>query len=114
MDTPKPSIAQLNDEFRTTAILEDLVNCRVVFTHGIASLPTKDIDRIMDLVRNFTDFNEGNDPYGEHEFGTVSADWQEVFWKIDYFGLDLNEASVDPTDSTVTIRVLTVMLAEEY
>jgi Protein of unknown function (DUF3768) len=114
MTNIKPSLAQLNDEFRATAILENRPNCRVAFTHGIASLPTKDIDRIMELVRSFTDFNEGNDPNDEHDFGNVTTDWQDVFWKIDYYGLDLEEASVDPQDPSVTIRVLTVMLSEEY
>ncbi len=37
-----------------------------------------------------------------------------MFWKWDYYDLDYSMHSPDPTDETVTARVLTVMLADEY
>ena len=101
------TIALLNDLARVT-----LTDCRVVITQGIAALD--DLDAIMAKVQAFNDFNERNDPYGEHDFGTIEHDAQTVFWKIDYYDLDLSMHSPDPADPTVTQRVLTVMLAEEY
>ena len=68
----------------------------------------------MAKVQAFNDFNERNDPYGEHDFGAIEHDGQTVFWKIDYYDLDLSMHSPNPADATVTARVLTVMLAEEY
>ena len=101
------TIALLNDLARVT-----LTDCRVVITQGIAAM--NDLDAIMAKVQAFNDFNERNDPYGEHDFGAIEHDAQTVFWKIDYYDLDLSMHSPNPADPTVTQRVLTVMLAEEY
>ena len=101
------TIALLNDLARIT-----LTDCRVVITQGIAAL--NDLDAIMAKVQAFNDFNERNDPYGEHDFGAIEHDGHTVFWKIDYYDLDLSMHSPNPADATVTARVLTVMLAEEY
>lgn len=100
-------IAALNDQARTT-----LTGCRVVITPGIASLDN--LDAIMAAVQSFADFTPSNDPYGEHDFGAVQIDGETVFWKFDYYDLDLLMLSPDPADPSVTCRVLTVMLAEEY
>jgi Protein of unknown function (DUF3768) len=55
-----------------------------------------------------------NDPYGEHDFGVVEFDGQKIFFKIDYFDKTLTYGSPDPADPTVTERVITIMLADEY
>jgi hypothetical protein len=54
-------------------------------------------------VKNFDDFNEDNDPYGEHDFGSFNHKGEEIFWKID-----------DYEGEEGWNLVLTVMLAEEY
>jgi len=69
---------------------------------------------ILRDVQLFNLFTPNNDPYGEHDFGSFTYADHQVFWKFDYFDVDLSMASPDPTDPTVTARVLTVMLAEEY
>lgn len=100
-------IAALNDAARRT-----LTGCRVVITQGIAALD--DLEGVLALVRSFADFSERNDPHGEHDFGAFDYVDNTVFWKIDYYDLDLLMHSPDPADPNVTCRVLTVMLAEEY
>jgi len=47
----------------------------------------------------FDSFTPDNDPYGEHDFGTI--DWQEekIFWKIDYYDQALTFAE-DPLSPT--------------
>ena len=69
---------------------------------------------IMRRVRSFADFTPDNNPYDEHDFGSFEHAGQKIFWKIDCYDRDMNYGSPDPADETVTERVLTVMLAEEY
>jgi hypothetical protein len=102
-------IAALNDLARRS-----FEGCRVVLTQGMYELDPLDMAYILDQVRNYRDFTPANDPYGEHDFGKIST-WEfEAFWKFDYFDLDFTMYSPDPADETVTARVLTIMLAEEY
>jgi hypothetical protein len=102
-------IRRLNDEFRQTGR-----GGRIMMTNGIKRLGSEAVDRIMAQVRAFSAFKEGNDPYGEHDFGSLTAEGERIFWKIDYYGKGLDAHSPDPADPAVTIRILTVMLAEEY
>lgn len=99
-------IAQLNDKVRTT-----LEGCRLVFTSGIIALP--DAITVLEKVQAFDTFTPENDPYNEHDFGSFEHNDDVIFWKIDYYDLDLSMRSPDPPDPNVTIRVLTIMLAEE-
>jgi hypothetical protein len=55
-----------------------------------------------------------NDPYEEHDFGSFEAEGHTIFFKIDYFDRDLKYHWPDPTDPAVTMRVIMVMLADEY
>lgn len=108
-DVITAKIAALNDHARQT-----FTGCRVLVTRGIQALGEDAVTAILTQVQQFDRFTEDNDPYGEHDFGKI--DWQGavVFWKIDYYDLDLEMHSPDPSDTTVTARVLTVMLGDEY
>lgn len=104
------TIAQLNDVLRQT-----FLTGKVVVTAGIQSLPDRDRETIITKVRTFDDFSEDNDPYGEHDFGSIELDGlPKVFWKIDYYDPTLTYGSEDPADPKQTRRVLTIMLADEY
>ena len=100
-------VRALNNEFRTT-----FKGGRVMVTQGVSALP--DIVGILERVKTFTDFSPKNDPHGEADFGSFTLDSGElIFFKIDYYDVDLMNGSPDPTDVAVTSRVMTVMLAEE-
>jgi hypothetical protein len=104
------TIAGLNDLLRTT-----FLTGRVVITEGIRGLSPDTVSDILTQVRAFNAFTPDNDPYGEHDFGSIEhADAGRVFWKIDYYDPTLTAGSEDPADPKRTTRVLTIMLAEEY
>jgi hypothetical protein len=103
-------VRQLNDEARQV-----MPAGRVVLSRGIAALPADVQADILERVRAFDAFTSHNDPYGEHDFGSFLFGMGRIFWKIDYYDRDGEQyGSPDPADPSVTTRVLTVMLADEY
>jgi hypothetical protein len=102
-------IRMLNDAFRRS-----FMGGTVVVTAGFESLSAERRHTILARIRAFDQFNEDNDPHGEHDFGLIEDGDVRCFWKIDYYDTDMELMSADPADSTVTTRVLTVMLVDEY
>ena len=102
-------ITTLNDNFRKT-----FTGGQVLLTAGIVAMSSEDKSNIISLVQNFNDFNKGNDPYGEHDFGSFDYKGNKIFFKIDYYDLNNEFMSENPADPTVTNRVLTIMTAYEY
>ena len=102
-------IQELNDNFRRT-----FTGGRVMLTAGINALPADDVAVILSRVRNFNDFTIVNDPYKQHDMAGFDYKGQRIFWKIDYYDRNLRYLSEDPTDVSKTIRVMIIMLAEEY
>ena len=94
MENTSQKIARLNDAFRKSG-----QGGRIYATSGIQALPPRDQFEILNLVRTFNDFSEGNDPYGEHDFGSFEFKGDKVFWKIDYFDPDMQHGSEDPADA---------------
>ena len=109
METQTERIRALNDAFRTT-----FAGGRVFVTAGVEALPSDVKAMAIRKVATFSDFHDGNDPYGEHDFGAFELTGRRFFWKIDYYAPDLRCGSDDPADPEKTTRVLTIMLAEEY
>jgi hypothetical protein len=109
MDTKTARIRALNDELR-----QNFADGIAVMTPGIAALGAEAVARIIKTVAVFDDFCHANDPHEEHDFGTFDADGQRIFFKIEYYDDTLTYHSPDPADPSVTERVITIMLAEEY
>jgi hypothetical protein len=108
--SPVQRIAELNDLARTAMG----VASRLHQTEGISALPPADQSRIREKVELYNDFNEGNNPHGERDFGSFEHAGSKVYWKIDYYDAKLEYGSEHPEDPAQTTRVLTIMLAEEY
>lgn len=89
---------ELNDHLRRNIFALAALG-EVVLTAGVAALSDPDLFALVDEVRCFEDFNEDNDPYGEHDFGAIDFRGEHYFWKIDDYA---------------SYRVLTIMRADEY
>ncbi len=102
-------ITQLNDRFRQT-----YWGGKVMITSGVQALPCDKQAAIFNKVRDYDNFTPDNDPHSEHDFGTVIVSGTKCFWKIDYYDNKMEFGSEDPSNPSVTTRVLTIMLANEY
>jgi hypothetical protein len=103
------SVASLNDDFRST-----FLGGSIVLTSGVAALPLEARAVILERIRAFDTFEEGNDPHGEHDFGQVEHDGESYLFKIDYLDPTMTKGSEDPANTEITRRVLTVLRADEY
>lgn len=103
------AIRLLNDQLRTTG-----TGGAIVISRGVAALGPAAVAAIQAAVRAFDTFGAGNDPYGEHDFGSFLRDGEWIVWKIDYYDSTGRRGSPDPANPAVTTRVLTIMLAAEY
>lgn len=104
-----PTVAELNDKHRKWIPLTS-----TVITSGVDRLGADVVDKIISKVRSFNAFEEGNDPYGEHDFWAIEHAWEKIYWKIDYYSKDWRGWGEDPSDVDKTKRILTIMLSDEY
>lgn len=102
-------IRYFNDELR-----QNLTSGSAFMTTGVAALGPDLAERIFDAITAYDDFCKDSDPYREHDFGSVKIDGHTILFKVDYFSNDMIQGSPDPSDPSVTKRILTIMLAEEY
>ena len=108
--TPNKSrTRELNDAFHTT-----FTGGRVMMTRGVHEMEPEARARLIASVRGFNGCDKGNDPHGEHDFGSVEIEGEKFFFKIDYYDLAMSQHSVDAANPDATIRVLTIMRADEY
>ena len=105
-------IAEINDAFRKGQGCSG----RWLITSGVTARGSLFVDKALAAVALFDAFTSNNDPYGEHDFGSIEIDDETLFWKIDYYQTSsgYSAGAENPEDTAKTDRVLTVTLAEEY
>ncbi|WP_409514842.1 DUF3768 domain-containing protein [Agrobacterium sp.] len=72
------------------------------------------MEKVAAATAAFDNENEGDDPYGEHEFGKGEVNGEAVISKINYFSLDELHDADHLEDPNVTIRILTIIFAEGH
>ena len=109
--SPNDKIALLNDKARKGLLPG---STKVLLTRVVTALPEDALAHLRGAVAAFEAFTEDNDPYGERDFGSIELEGERYFWKIDYYDRSLRFGAEDPSDTTETVRVLTLMHASEY
>jgi hypothetical protein len=111
MHPTKEKIALLNDKARKGLLPG---STKALLTREVTALPEDVLECLVGAVKAFDAFTEDNDPYGEHDFGAIELEGERYFWKIDYYDRSLRFGAEDPSDTSETMRVLTLMHASEY
>jgi Protein of unknown function (DUF3768) len=106
---PAERVRALNDELRKTG-----AGGKTYISRGLIEKGADFIAKATAAVRAFDAFTNDNDPWQEHDCATLDVDGETVMFKIEYYDVNMEYGSPDPADPTVTRRVLTIMLAEEY
>lgn len=103
-------IRQLNDQFR----MRLKGSGKVIFVGELAAKEFEHRDKVFQAVMKFEAFNQGDDPYGEHDFGAFDLDGERYMFKIDYYDPSMDAGSDDPADPTKTLRVMSIFYASDY
>ncbi|QUS40702.1 DUF3768 domain-containing protein [Tardiphaga alba] len=113
-NTSRPvTIREFNDQLRRRLPLAQ-PGSRVLLTAGVQRLREHELTALIMAIRDFSDFTADNDPHGEHDFGAVEQNGERFFWKIDAYDRQMEFGSPDPLDPSVTMRVLTILRADEW
>jgi hypothetical protein len=102
-------IRELNDAFRQT-----FAGGKMVMTASVAALPQMVKASALVKLAEFNDFAPENNPHGEHDFLSFEHCSRKFLWKCDYYNKEMDGGSEDPADPDKTIRVGTLMFAEDY
>ncbi len=109
-EPPVEVIRALNDQLRC----HGRGNGRIVVTNGVQAEGEAFLRGAIQVMRDFDGFSDENDVYGEHDFGAFDLEGQKLFFKIDYYDPSFTQGSENPANPGKTVRVLTLMLANEY
>ena len=97
-------IAQLNDHLRKT-----LEGGTIVITRNVRGLEGFNALKLTTALADYDRFDADNDPHGERDMGDFALFNTDLYFKIDYYDLDLKFGSADPADTSITHRVITIM-----
>jgi hypothetical protein len=109
------AIAELNDRVRlgldrnariviTSNCLATLCEGRPLVEHVVVQA------RLMAAFRHCT-FSKDSP---ERDFAAIEFEGRRIWMKIDYYDRALEFGSEDPADASVTTRVMTILLPEDY
>jgi hypothetical protein len=104
----KRILKEENDSFRTTFFTSPFH--KVVMTASLVDDPNR--EDVITAVREFKNFNDDNDPHGEHDCAIFEVKGTKYMFKIDYYDEGFH-VGMDPYEGKVA-RLLTILRADEY
>ena len=113
-------IAAQNDTFRKLTCLgiapEQAIPGRMIVTRTLIAAGDGFVAEAVKATGEFDTFEPENDPEGWHDFGSVTIRGETVFWKIDLYeaGSDFRYGAETPGNRATTMRVLTIMMAQDW
>lgn len=101
-------IAELNDKVRST-----FNNGQILATKNFKALDDNTQSLAIEAIRKFTDFNESNDPHGEHDTAIVKVrEIKKAFkFSFSYFEKENAINRSMPEIEQITKRVMTIDVA---
>ena len=113
--TRAETIARLNDRARQgldrTSKTVITRSCLDTFCAGDTASGLLAQAELLKAMRNH---RFENDAHGERDSGALEFRGEKLFFKVDYYDLELTYGSEDPADASQTTRVITIMLASDY
>lgn len=114
------AIAAQNDAFRRLACLgtapDQPMPGRMIVTRTLMAAGDGFVAEAVKAAGEFDTFEPENDPEGWHDFGSVTIRGETVFWTIDLYeaGSDFRYGAETPSNPATTMRVLTIMMAQDW
>lgn len=107
-------VAEQNDRFRKSCGTDPTVPGRIVSTASVAAEGSDFLLVALASVAGFDSFTSDNDPYGWHDFGSLTVAGIALYWKFDLFDEAYEYGSAEPSDPARTRRLLTIYRPEEH
>ena len=98
-------IRELNDEFRKNGQPEN-----IYLSLAVVQIKEPLFKQLLEKIKSFSNFTPKNDPDGDHRTGGFKIGMHNVEWVIDYYDLDEDDESPDPSNASVTTRIMNVVL----
>ena len=99
-------IRALNDAFRQTPKAP-----YVFLSLEVAQIGETMLKELFTKLQSYSSFTPTSDPDGDRSSGAMDVGRYKIEWSIDYWDLDEEDDSPDPSNASVTIRMMNIIMA---
>ena len=103
--SPSARIRALNDAFR-----QEPKASNVYLSLEIARLGETKLKELFAKLKAYSSFTIKTDPEGDHSSGVLELGQSKIEWEIDYWDLDEEDDSPDPSNAEVTTRIMNMVM----